>query len=158
MEKLPHHYYVSLKADDQPDIKVESPGLGMIRSAAPIQFGGPGNLWSPETLLVAAVADCLALTFKSVAKAISLKWTTFTCNAEGTLDRTEGVTRFTAIDLHVNLAVPPETDHERARAALERAERGCLIGNSLRFAPVLHAEVVEEVNCGESLGGGVLAY
>jgi organic hydroperoxide reductase OsmC/OhrA len=31
------------------------------------QLGGPGGQWSPETLLVAAAAECFILTFRAVA-------------------------------------------------------------------------------------------
>jgi len=148
MQSLPHHYYVSATSTEQSVIKIQSRGLETINSAAPAQFGGPGNLWSPETLLVAAAADCFALTFRAMAKASQLNWTSLVCNAVGTLDRAEGVTRFTAIDLNVQLTVPREIDHEKARAVLEKAERGCLIGNSLKFAPALHAEIMEEALVG----------
>jgi organic hydroperoxide reductase OsmC/OhrA len=34
----------------------------------------PGNAWSPETSLVAAVADCFILTFRGVAQAAKFPW------------------------------------------------------------------------------------
>jgi organic hydroperoxide reductase OsmC/OhrA len=49
----------------------------------------------------------------------------------GTLDRIDRVTQFTHLDLHAHLLVPAGTDPEQARRALERAERSCLISNSL---------------------------
>jgi organic hydroperoxide reductase OsmC/OhrA len=52
--------------------------------------------------------------------------------------------RFTAIDLHVWLVVPVETDPERARALLKKTEKNCLVGNSLRFVPGLHLSVSVE--------------
>jgi hypothetical protein len=60
------------------------------------------------------------------------------------LSRSEGVTRFTAIDLYVSLVVPAETDAERARGLLEKTEKNCLVGNSLRFKPTLHLNVSVE--------------
>jgi peroxiredoxin-like protein len=123
---------------------ITSDRLEPFTSAPPEHFDGPGNLWSPETLLVAAVADCFALTFRAIARASQLPWTKLLCDADGTLDRSEGVTRFTAIDLHAWLVVPEETDAEKARVLLERAERNCLVGNSLRFKPTLHLNVSVE--------------
>jgi organic hydroperoxide reductase OsmC/OhrA len=60
------------------------------------------------------------------------------------VDRSEGVPRFTAVDLHVWLVVPAETNSARARAMLEKAEKNCLVGNSLRFKPTLHLNVSVE--------------
>lgn len=145
MKPLPHRYNVTLTAGEQSYPVITSDHLEPLTSAPPATFDGPGDMWSPETLLVAAVADCFALTFRAISKASQLRWTKLLCDADGTLDRSEGVTRFTAVDLYVWLVVPPETDAERARTVLEKAERNCLVGNSLRFKPTLHLNVsVEE--------------
>ena len=69
MQDLPHHYVVKASADTDSHILLESPGLEPVTSAGPAEFGGPGDLWSPETLLVAAVADCFILTFRAIARA-----------------------------------------------------------------------------------------
>jgi organic hydroperoxide reductase OsmC/OhrA len=54
-----------------------------------------------------------------------------TCEATGTLDRGEHVTRFTRFDLQVSLDVPDGVSDEQARRLVVRAEQSCLIGNSL---------------------------
>ena len=144
MKPLPHRYNVTLTSGEQSYPIITSDRLEPFISAPPETFDGPGNLWSPETLLVAAIADCFALTFRAIAKASQLRWTKLLCDADGILDRSEGVTRFTAIDLYVSLVVPAETDTEIARALLEKTERNCLIVNSLRFKPTLHLNVFVE--------------
>jgi uncharacterized OsmC-like protein len=60
------------------------------------------------------------------------------------LDRKEQALRFTDLHLRVRLEVPADSDPERARRLLEKAEKACLVGNSLRFSPVLEFEVVTE--------------
>ena len=62
MQAFPHHYAVVATADMHSDVALEGKGLPPIASAPPTEFGGPGDRWSPETLLVAAVADCFVLT------------------------------------------------------------------------------------------------
>jgi organic hydroperoxide reductase OsmC/OhrA len=99
--------------------------------APPVEFGGPGDQWSPETLLVAAVADCFVLTFRAIARASKLPWKEVQCRAEGILDRVERSTRFTRLVLHAELLVVPGTDVEKAHRLLEKAEQTCLITNSL---------------------------
>jgi organic hydroperoxide reductase OsmC/OhrA len=131
MQNLPHYYIgVAMGATDGV-VTVGAPGLPDLATAPPAEFGGPGDLWSPETLLVGAVADCFILTFRAVARAAHLDWHGIRCEAEGVLDRVERVTRFTKIHLSVILDLPPGSDRSIAQQAIEKAEKGCLITNSL---------------------------
>jgi organic hydroperoxide reductase OsmC/OhrA len=50
------------------------------------------------------------------------------------LDRIERTTRFVAFEILARLRVPPGTDPDRARHVLDKAERSCLISNSLTGA------------------------
>jgi organic hydroperoxide reductase OsmC/OhrA len=54
MQDYPHHYVVSADAPEKGVISVSSEGLETLPSLAPAEFGGPGDLWSPETFLVAS--------------------------------------------------------------------------------------------------------
>ena len=132
MRDFPHYYSVTANSAAQGDVELTSEGAGAIRSASPKEFDGPGNRWSPETLLVGAVADCLILTFRAVARASRLPWTSLECDVAGTLDRVERAAQFTAFEIHAHLTVPAGTDPDAARRALDKAERNCLIANSLR--------------------------
>jgi organic hydroperoxide reductase OsmC/OhrA len=116
----------------------------VVRSAAPAEFGGPGDRWSPETLLVAAVGDCFAITFQAIARAAELPWRFLRCDVSGTLDRQDGTLLFTGFALRARLGVPAGTSEELARRALEKAERGCLIARSLK-APVLLKATIEQL-------------
>ena len=141
MDAFPHRYTVSATAATEGDVALDSNRLSRLPSAPPIEFGGPGDRWSPETLLVAAVADCFVLTFRAVTAVAKLEWSSLTCEVEGTLDRVDRVTQFTAFTVHARLLVPEGTDVEAVRRALEKAEHGCLIRNSLKGASRLEAEV-----------------
>jgi hypothetical protein len=66
------------------------------------------------------------------------------CDANGTLDHAEGAVRFTNILLDARLEIPAETNLATARLVLEKAEKACLVGNSLKFKPTLHYEVAFE--------------
>lgn len=131
MQDLPHHYRVAASAHSEGLVALEASGLETLQTAPPAEWGGSGDRWSPETLLVAAVADCFVLTFRAVARASQLAWTELRCDAEGVLDRVERKTRFTGIALRAHLSVPAGTDVEKATRLLEKAERGCLITSSL---------------------------
>jgi organic hydroperoxide reductase OsmC/OhrA len=141
MQAYPHHYAVDASAQATGDVTLSATGLPPLQTAPPPQFDGPGDRWSPENLFVAAVADCLVLTFRAVARASNLPWTVLRCTAEGQLERVEGVTHFTQMALLARLTVPPGTDTDKARRLLEKAEKGCLITNSLALTPTLTCEI-----------------
>jgi len=141
MQPFPHRYQVSAEATVSGDVTLKSERLQELKSAAPAEFGGPGDRWSPETLLVGAVADCFMLTFRAVAGASQLSWNSLWCEAVGTVERIERVTRFTELTLRARLEVPDATDQEKARRVLEKAEQSCLISNSLKVPVHLQADV-----------------
>jgi organic hydroperoxide reductase OsmC/OhrA len=141
MEPFPHRYQVKGCGRATGHVELSAEGLTTLRSASPAEFDGPGDQWSPETLLVGAVADCLILTFRAVARAANLSWTSLECDVTGQLDRVDRVTQFTRFDIVAHLVVPPGEDAERARRALEKSERACLISSSLKAAMGLEARV-----------------
>lgn len=142
MDPLPHHYSVSATGAADGPVPVSSPSLSTIFSAPPAEFGGPGDLWSPETLLLAAVADCYVLSFRAVAAASRFDWIELSCDTEGTLDRVERVTRFTEIVNRVTLKVAAGASEETANRLLQKAEDVCLISNSL--SATVHLETAIE--------------
>ena len=141
MQAYPHRYSVHAAAEAEGSVLVGSEGLPSLATAPPPQYGGPGGQWSPETLFVAAAADCFILTFRAIAAASKLPWNDLECGAEGVLDRVDGVVRFTQLHLQARLALPAGGDVERAKRLLEKAEKACLVTNSLAFAPTLTTEV-----------------
>jgi len=141
MQDLPHRYSVAAHADAQGEVSLESARLPTLVSAAPSEFGGPGDRWSPETLLVAAVADCFILTFRATARAGKLAWISLGCEVEGVLDRVERATQFTEFRVRASLRVPPGTDEAHAQRLLVAAEQGCLVTRSLKATSHLTATV-----------------
>jgi organic hydroperoxide reductase OsmC/OhrA len=138
----PHSYEATASAEPAGTVSVASPLLEPLSTAPPAQFGGPGSLWSPETLLVASIANCFVLTLRALARAAGFGWLRVECRVEGVLERVEGVTQFSRFVTEATLTVPPGTEEAAARRLLERAEHGCLIANSLRGARRLEATVV----------------
>jgi organic hydroperoxide reductase OsmC/OhrA len=117
--------------------------LPPLSTAPPKAFDGPGDVWSPETLLVAAIADCYILTFRGVARAAKFDWNDLKCEVEGVLERVAGVTRFSGYTNRATLTVKPGADHMKGEELLERAERVCLVNNSLLGDRRLVPNIVE---------------
>lgn len=141
MQPYPHHYSVAAIAQAEGAVTLASHRLPALASAAPAEFGGPGDSWSPETLCVGALADCFVLTFRAIARASKLPWSSLRCDVEGTLDRVERMPQFIAFLVRASLQIPAGTNAEQAQRLLERAEQSCLITNSLKGACRLEAKV-----------------
>ncbi len=137
----PHTYVAAARAEPAGLVTTESPGLDALHIAPPAQFDGPGNRWSPETLLIASIADCFVLTFRAVSRAARFQWLDIECRVEGVLERSDGVSQFTRYTTRAMLRVASGADEASARKLLEKAEHGCLIANSLRGARVLEVEI-----------------
>lgn len=144
MQDLPHQYHVSANAEAEGNVALKGDQLPLLISAPPAEFGGPGDEWSPEHLLVAAVADCFILTFRAVARASKLEWSNIESSAVGVLDRVDRHTQFTSFTVSATLTVPSGTDMDKAQRLLEKSEAACLITNSLTVETNLNAQVVVE--------------
>ena len=144
MQEFPHHYAVAATSATDSNVMLNSPGLESFESAGPAEFGGPGDLWSPETMLVASVADCYILSFKAIARASRMEWLSLTCDVVGDLDKVGRKTQFTEFKLRVTLEVPEGTREEKAQRLLEKAEKSCLITNSLKANSHLDARILTQ--------------
>ena len=144
MHPYPHHYRASATSEATGLVAISSGDAPALSTAPPPEFDGPGGVWSPETLLVAAIADCFVLTFRGVSRAGSLDWNRLDCEVEGTLERSAGVTSFTRFVTRVALRVPAGVDVAKATQLLERAEKVCLVTNSLRGERSIECQVLTD--------------
>ena len=143
MKPLPHHYQVCVESRPESWAEISSVGLTPLSSAPPAEFDGPGHgprrryWWVPLPIVLSSPSSPLPSSAR-------FTWSRIRCDGEGVLDRAEQPLRFTDVRLRVRLEVPADSDPERARRLLEKAEKACLVGNSLRFSPVLESEVANE--------------
>ena len=142
MQNLPHIYRVAASAEGVANVMLSAEGLPDLETAGPPEFGGPGDVWSPETMLVGAIANCFVLSFRAIARAAKLEWLTLECEAEGDLDKVEKLTQFTAFRVSAKLTVPPGTNEKKANTILEKAEKYCLITNSMKADSHLETEII----------------
>jgi organic hydroperoxide reductase OsmC/OhrA len=142
MHPFPHHYSVHTTVRPDGDVPLAAEGVRVIESAPPKEFDGPGNQWSPEQLLTAAVTDCFVLSFRAIASASKFAWVSLEASTRGTLDRAGGKMSFTRFDTHAKLHVHTGADVERAKKLMEKAEATCLVANSLASERHLTMEVI----------------
>lgn len=141
MKELPHHYDARLTGGPSGYAEVRSPGLPALRMAAPVEYDGPGDAWSPEHLLLASVQACFLFTLRAVARLSKVEFTHLELDAAGTVDRQEGATRFTDIVLRPRLTVAAGVDRARVLTVLEKAKKACLVSASLSTPIRLEPEI-----------------
>lgn len=143
MKPLPHNYDVHLSGGPSGYAVLSTSGIPDLRTAPPADYGGPGDAWTPEHLLLASVQTCFLFTLQSIARLSHFEFVSLELDASGTVNRQEGVTRFTEIILRPHIVVPPGTDRERALNILEKSEKVCLVSASLSTPIRLEPEITE---------------
>ena len=141
MKPLPHTYDVRLTGGPLGYATLSVPGVPDLATAPPLDFDGPGDAWSPEHLLLASVEACFLFTFRVVAQASRIEFTSLDVSAEGTVDRRDGGMRFTEIVLRPQLRLPAGTDQSRALRAMEKSEKACLVTASLAVPVRLEPQI-----------------
>ena len=131
MHPFPNRYHVQAQGSASGSIRVTTPDAPALDTHAPPEFDGPPGYWSPESLLVASVADCYVLSFRAVARASKLEWSSLEVDVEGVLDRVEGVSRLVRSTAKPRLSIASPERETLARTVLDKAKRSCLVTNSL---------------------------
>lgn len=104
----------------------------ILEFSPPPGFQGRVGFWTPEHLLVGAVASCFISTFSAMAESSKLEVVSLRVGAKGVLEKVEGGGfRFAEVFLYPELAIARSEERERAHRLIEKAEHGCLIARSL---------------------------
>lgn len=141
MKLLPHAYDVRLVGGPSGYAQISAGGLPDLRTAPPVDYGGPGDAWGPEHLLLASIQACFLFTLRPIARLSKVAFTHLELEATGTVDRQDAVTRFTQIVLRPKVTVPAGTDHDRVLRILEKSKTTCLVSASLSTAIHLEPEI-----------------
>ena len=137
-----HVYQTSLKWTGDRRAVLAADGLPTLEVATPPEFpGGHPGIWSPEHLYTAAAEACLMTTFLAIAANSKLGFKSYESAAEGTLEKTDSGFLMTRITLRPKVVVTDASQVERARRILEKAEKLCLISNSMKTRVELVPEV-----------------
>ncbi len=121
---------------------LRAPVLPNLQVDAPPEFKGHDGVWTPEHLFVASVNTCFMTTFLAIAENSKLEVVSFKADAKGKLEKLDGQGfMMTEITLHPKLVISHARDAERANRILEKAEKHCLISNSIKTETKLEPEV-----------------
>jgi peroxiredoxin-like protein len=125
-------YQTSVKWTEQRKGVIACEGKPDVQVATPPEFKGHEGIWSPEDLFVASANICLMTTFLAVAERAGLAFSTYESAAEGRLELVEGKFQFTTIAIRPIITLKSGDDADKAKELIEKAERNCLISNSMK--------------------------
>lgn len=126
-----------------------------IHFTTPPQFGGVEGRWSPEDLLLSAVASCFTSTFHALAEHSSFIFTDLEVEVRGCVNKFESGYMFSEIVIRPTVKIPADEDRSRAERLMEKAKRLCLVSRALavaqKFEPLVQApsspvDMAEPVN------------
>ena len=139
---FPHTYRVHVTGRD-PDTStgsLDSDCAQTVTCGPPPQFGGEDTWWSPEQLLLGAVASCHMTTFLALARRQKLDVEELSCEVEAKLDKTREGLRFTSlvVDLAIEMA---SHECDGVQRLVEKTHQHCIVTNALSVPVEVRATV-----------------
>jgi organic hydroperoxide reductase OsmC/OhrA len=131
MEKEHTYHVTAWWASGQTGITKSDSAPNAVHFAAPPQFGGLEGRWSPEDLLLSAVASCFTTTFQAVAGYSKFEFLDLEVQVEGTVAKTSSGYAFTGILIRPKLTVSDESAQIRGLELLKKAKALCLVSRAL---------------------------
>ena len=114
-----------------------------VEIATPPEFpGGMPNIWSPEHLFTAAVSSCLMTTFLAIAEFSKLEFVSFKCDSKGILEKVDGKFVMSEVLLFPEVVITDESKRERTERIVEKAEKACLISNSITSKITMETKII----------------
>jgi organic hydroperoxide reductase OsmC/OhrA len=114
-------------------VEVDEAGRAAVEGREARTFG---DEWTPEHLVLAALATCVVASFRHHADREGLT-ATATASATGAVfERPDGRWGFVELRCSVGATLDPAPGDDALQPLLERAERGCFVGSSLDPTPV----------------------
>jgi organic hydroperoxide reductase OsmC/OhrA len=144
MEDLKYSFEINAVWSDDKTVQVSSPDFKEpITTTIPPPFtNGIGGHWSAEHLFLASLASCFAHTFQIIANLSELPFDSFTCNISGDAEKIDKVFAFHSVKLFPTLIIPLETYRNKAESVLEKAERNCIIANSVKTQIIIETKIL----------------
>lgn len=114
-----------------------------IHFTTPPQFGGMEGRWSPEDLLLSAVASCFTSTFQALSAYSKFRFTDLEVEVAGSVVKSGSGYTFSEIVIRPKLTILSNEERAVADRLLEKAKQLCLVSRALsitqRFEPQVRA-------------------
>jgi organic hydroperoxide reductase OsmC/OhrA len=131
MENEHKYRVVAWWSSGQTGIAKSDSAPNAIHFTAPPQFGGVEGRWTPEDLLMIALASCFTTTFHAIAGYSKFEYTDLAVEAEGTVCKTDTGYGFNEIVIRSTLTIASEENRQQAISFLHKAKKLCLVSRAL---------------------------
>jgi organic hydroperoxide reductase OsmC/OhrA len=112
-----------------------------IHFTAPPRFGGVEGRWTPEDLLLAAIAGCYTTTFCALAEYSKLQYHDLAVEVRGALRKADRGYAFGTIAICPRLTIVAGEEQQRALRLLQKAAATCLVSRLLSVEPAFEPKV-----------------
>lgn len=141
-EQPPFFYETEVDWKGERKGELRSPNLPALAVATPPEFQGHEGFWTPEHLYVASVNSCFMTTFLAIAQNSQLEVASFCASAKGKLEKVEGAGfQITEIVIRPRVVIRSSQDLDRAARILAKAEKNCLVSNSIKSSVKVEPEI-----------------
>ncbi len=142
-----HTFTTNVQWTVQRKAVLSSPSLPPIEVGSPSYFpGGHEGIWSPEHLYTASAEICLLNTFLLLAEKTRFPFIGYKSEAEGTMETTENGLLMTKILIKPKVVVASPELQKKALSLLEKAEKFCLISNSMKTTVTIEPAIVVQMH------------
>ena len=102
-----------------------------IHFSTPVAFGGFEGRWTPEDLLLGALASCFTTTFRALAEHSNFEYTDLQMEVEGVVTRNSSGYSFTEIVIRPSLTVACKEEEDLGLKLLHKTKTVCLVSRAL---------------------------
>ena len=139
MEEVHRFQVIAWWASGRTGIAKSSSAPNAIHFTSPPAFGGIDGRWTPEDLLLCAVASCFTTTFQALAENSKFDYTDLQVEVDGDIRKGDTGYNFAEVIIRSNLTIADPAEQARALKLLHKAEGLCLVSRALgvekRFEP-----------------------
>lgn len=131
MEEIHRFRVVAWWASGRTGIAKTGSAPNAIHFTSPPAFGGLDGRWTPEDLLLCAIASCYTTTFRTLAENSKFEYTDLQVEVEGNIKKADTGYHFSEVLIRANLMIPQAEESALALRLLHKAEGLCLVSRAL---------------------------
>ena len=135
MENVHSHHVLAWWTSGRTGLAKSDSAPNAIHFTAPPESGGVQGRWTPEDLLLTALAACFTTTFHSITSHSGFEYVDLQVEVDGTVSKLNSGYGFSEIVIRPNLTITGEENRERAISLLQKTAELCLVSRALTNAP-----------------------
>ena len=112
-----------------------------IHFAAPPEFGGVEARWTPESLLLGAIASCFTTTFRALAEHSRFEYADLEVEVAATIEKVKSGYAFSEFRIRPKLSIASDKEQERGMHLLHKAKLLCLVSRAISAPQIFEPKV-----------------